>query len=217
MIHPRLFALALVAAFSLSMGAVSTASAFPEFNPATKQSYRSPHSIWSDSSGSTTCTTNTGAGEITGATTVGKVVLTYKGCTAVVGGKMCTVKSPGAGEGEIITKTLKGQLGEVAPSEANSKVGLLLEAETGSAISVTSGSCLSESTLDGSVIGEVPPPGRSSKFSYIDFEKSGSHQRIQKLTLKSGSEFAELESFGEEVFAEGAGGIEFTEHAVEVT
>jgi hypothetical protein len=83
-----------------------------------------------------TCTTNTGVGEITSATSAGKIVFTYKGCTASDKGEECVVESPGAREGEIITKTLKGLLGEVALAEANSGVGLLLEPESGSTISV---------------------------------------------------------------------------------
>jgi hypothetical protein len=219
MIRPRLVTLAAVTVLALSTALVSTASAFPEFSPSTSDAYRSPHSVWTDGSGTTTCTSNTGVGEITGATSVGKVVLTYKGCTVINNkSEKCTVKSPGAAEGEIITHTLKGLLGEVALAEANSGVGLLLESESGGTISVTEkNACFVESSLGGSVIGELPSPHRSSKFSYIVFETSGSNQRITRLTLKSGSKAAELEDFGESVVAEGAGGLELTAHAVEIT
>jgi hypothetical protein len=116
------------------------------------------------------CTSSTAAGEITGATKVGGVVITYSGCSSKEGSG-CTVKGSGASAGEIVTNTLDGELGEVATTEAPSGVGLLLLATSGTTFATLEGSCLpfSPSAVEGTIAAEVLPveaPGSSGKLVF---------------------------------------------------
>lgn len=206
-------ALAITAIVAASAVTAATALAFPEFKPSTKQRFKSPGATFSTTGESLTCASDSNVGEITGATSIGQVVLTFKGCTGKSGSSECSVNSTGASTGEIVTKTIKGELGEVAKSEAESGTGVLLEPETNKEFATIEGSCITTTAVSGTVAGEAPQTGRTSKFGYLAFEKN----RIKTITLKSGSKKPKLEAFGNTVTFEGANGIELAETAIEIT
>jgi hypothetical protein len=111
-----------------------------------------------------------------------KVVVTFTECkgTNSVTEKECEVKSKGATHtNEIVTATLKGELGEVPASQATSEVGLLLEPESGNVFVTLEGSCLpvSPSAVEGSVVGEVTPLTLSLT-DKTEFLLSGTAQKI---------------------------------------
>jgi hypothetical protein len=112
------------------------------------------------STATVTCEKDTNAGKLVGKESVEKVVITFTGCKGKKGTEECPVKSKGAtGAEEIVTNSLKGELGEVAASEAASEVGLLLEGESSNVFVTLIGKCLpvEESAIEGSVVGEVTP------------------------------------------------------------
>jgi hypothetical protein len=105
----------------------------PEFKPVpTKKKFTASGVgyTWGSSGLSITCTGSSLAGEITGAQTVGKVVITWSGCKGTVGEQKWPVNSEGAKAGEIVTMPLTGELGTVAKGEAETSVGLRLKAES---------------------------------------------------------------------------------------
>ena len=127
--------LALVAILAMSAVTASAASAAaPEFKPSTKQAFTGSMgtiTLERASYSPTICTKGASTGEITGASTVGALVLTLTGCESKEG-PGCKFKSVGAkNSGEIITTALVGELGEVNTTEATSGVGLLLRPASG--------------------------------------------------------------------------------------
>jgi outer membrane lipoprotein SlyB len=114
---PALLAVALCA-LGVSAATASSALAAPEFKPATAQKFTDTSGeskLESTSHTTITCTASTSVGEITGAKTVGGVVVKFTGCKQ--GTPNC--QSTGAATGEIITNTLTGSLTgtEAAPTE----------------------------------------------------------------------------------------------------
>lgn len=97
-----------------------------------------------------TCTGGSGTGEYTGPKTIGDIALTFTGCSQA--GQECA--SAGAGQKEIRTSTLEGELGwEAKPS----KVGLELHPDSGAFMAFTCGSTAI------SVTGGVIAPMKANK------------------------------------------------------
>jgi hypothetical protein len=138
--------------------------------------------------GSLECSKSTSSGEITSATTLGKVVMQSTGCKLTIGDETCPMKSEGGGTEEIVTTSLKGELGIVATTEAASGIGLLLKPETGEVwTSLVETKCLGGSTVEGSLAGEVTSLSKQTTHG-LDFVTSeyGAKQRIKEITLDSG-------------------------------
>jgi hypothetical protein len=170
------------------------------------------------------CGKDTDAGEITGPKTVGKVTVTFEECKGFKGSEECTVHSlsPVGPAGTIITKELSGELGSVAAAEApDSEVGLDLKATTGTSFALLVGSstsCIPETNVTGSVIGEVEPVkimDTSGELIYSVFGGQGKHnkQGIQKFV---GGEKDTLTAFGVEAGFESEDSLFFEEN-IEVT
>lgn len=171
-----------------------------------------------------TCASSTASGKIKGKTEVEGVVIKFKTCFGKEGeeAKTCEVKSispPGAPE-EIITKTLKGRLGEVAKAEAASERGLLLEATTGTVFVTIKGSseCLpaESSEVKGGLLGEIKPIKSAKLKSELFYKVNGAgiSQTIKKFTGETATH--ELEVFEVKTPLESSANIEF-EELVEVT
>jgi hypothetical protein len=144
-----------------------------------------------------TCSKDSNNGTITSMDTVGKVTVTFTGCSAAgKGGSGCTIKSIGAGAGEIVTNALKGELG--TSKEAKSEVGLILEPETTKKfVTLVSTKCTEvETTVSGSVAGEVETTSKLQTTGKVNFSTSSGKQVIKAITVLSGSKKPELEAFG---------------------
>jgi hypothetical protein len=129
------------------------------------------------------CKKDTDVGELTGPKTVGKVVVTFTECEGTNGTKKCKVKSKGSGtEGTIVTKELKGELGEVAAAESATGVGLSLKPTSGSTYVELEGTCLpiSPAPVTGGIIGEVTPIKTLSTTGKVVYTIASKKQKIQK-------------------------------------
>jgi hypothetical protein len=182
--------LALVALLAMSAVTASAASAAaPEFKPSTKQAFTGSTGTITIGRGSfspVTCSKGTSTGEITGASTVGSVVLTLTGCETKEGSG-CKFKSVGAKtNGEIITKALVGELGEVKTTEATSGVGLLLRPASGTEWAKIEGPCLlaSPAPISGTLAAEVTPIKTLAKTSEFVFVGTSGSQGIKEITIK---------------------------------
>jgi hypothetical protein len=169
------------------------------------------------------CTSSLSTGRIKGTTKVEGVTGRFKGCKAKVGSeeKQCEVSSiePVGKKEEIVTKELKGRLGSVLSTEAETGVGLLLEPASGEVYVTIMGSteCLPTETSEvkGSLIGEIAPIKKEQKTGELLYKiKSESVQMIKKFTGESATH--ELELFGVKTPLESKDTIEFQE-AIEVT
>jgi hypothetical protein len=160
----------------------------------------------------TSCEETVEAGEVTSMDTIGKLVLTPTGCTVTgEGGKSCTVKSVGAKEGEIVTHTLKGELGTTKSTEAASGVALWVLPETTKTwAALAETPCTPESIASGSLAAEVLPIGEKNKYIGLEFEVFTGKQSIQLVTVPSGVKKPALTAFGESATEELEGGIEFS-------
>jgi hypothetical protein len=173
------------------MSAVVTAAASaaaPEFKPATKQAFTGSTGTLTIETGTgktITCSKGTSSGEITGASTVGGLVLTLTGC-ATTEGSGCKFHSENAkNAGEIITNALVGTLGEVKTAEAASGVGLLLEPASGKVLTTIQGPCLlGTSRLEGSVAAEVASIKTLAKTAKLAFVGKTGKQHIKFITIK---------------------------------
>jgi hypothetical protein len=156
------------------------------------------------------CAEGTSAGEVTSTDALGKVVLKLTGCTETSGSGTCTVKSPSAGEGELVTHTLKGELGTAKSSEAASDVGLLLEPETTKKVmTLASTKCSPETTVSGSLAGEVLPISVKQSIGWVTFATTSKKQDIKNITVLSGAKTLELEAFGSTATEEAINELEF--------
>jgi alpha-tubulin suppressor-like RCC1 family protein len=116
-----------------------------------------------------TCKAESGSGEYTSPKSVANVLLTLTGCEH--GGAKCT--SAGAGEGELVTSTLEGELGW--RNKTSLQVGLdLAPSEPGSFAEGKCGSTKVE--ISGSVIGVVQTD-EMLKFSTLTFEQKEGKQK----------------------------------------
>jgi hypothetical protein len=190
----RIIGLALVAVVALSAFASASAFAAPEF----KGEGAVAGTTFTSTSGAgkmegtetIKCSASTSSGEITSATTVGKVVVTFTGCEDK--GKKCK-SSSGAAAGEIKTVSLKGELGEVASAEAASGVGELLTPESGSKYVSIESCTLFAVEVTGSVIGEVTPINTLSTEGKLIYTEASKKQTIKKFV---GGSTHELSAFG---------------------
>jgi hypothetical protein len=172
---------------ALSLVTVAAASAAdPEFKGSTKQTFKTTSGTGTLESSAGTkivCTKDGSVGEVQGASKVGKVVVTFTGCNGEEGGSKCTAQSAGAKTGEIITKTLDGELGLVAKTEAASGVGLLLLPESGKEFVSPEGSCLTKAPVEGSIAGEASPIGVLSTTGKLSYTGSAGSQGIKEITV----------------------------------
>jgi len=161
--------LALVAISAIGGTAVSSAWASgPEFKPVpTKRHFKSTNAGTTLTAGGAqaniTCAKGVTSGEITSSTTVGNVIETFTGCTAVSNSNIeCTAQTVGAKSGEIVTHTLQGVLGAVKSSVAPSEVGLALwrqgdKFNEGPQFTLEATECNGELAVFGSSAMEVAP------------------------------------------------------------
>jgi hypothetical protein len=148
------------------------------------------------------CKTDKSEGSLKGKSEVEKVTTKFKECKAKMSSetKECEVKStsPEGAKEEIITKELKGVLGVVSKTEAESEVGLRLEATTGEVYATITGSteCLPKETgnVTGSVISEVAPVKKLQRTGSFVLATTMGEQMIRKFTGESN--IHELEIFG---------------------
>jgi hypothetical protein len=198
MIRLRLVGLAFIAVLALGAMVVSAAQAEPEFKPSTKQAFTglSGASHLENTSGTTVeCTHGKTTGEITGAHTVGTVVVKFTGCTAEKG--KCSAKSKGApASNEIIVNTLNGELGTT--KEATSGVGLLLKPASGSTFVEIEASCtlISPAAVTGDIVGEATPTSKLSTTGKVVFTGSKGVAAIKSIAVLGKVEKAKLEAFG---------------------
>lgn len=141
------------------------------------------------------------------------------GCTTIVhpSNQVCTQKSVGASEGEIVSTTLKGELGTVKTSEATSGVGILIEPETTKKFyTLVKTECAAETSVVGSVAAEVSPIGVSQLTEKLTFNANGTSQSIKTISVLGKAVKPELEAFGLEATVDTSVPLEFAA-AVEVT
>jgi len=137
-----------------------------------------------------TCQKDTDKGELWGKESVANVVVTFKECKGKKGTEECKVKSKGAtGAEEVVTNTLKGELGEVAAAESATGVGLLLEGESPpvSVFVTLEGTCLPAggSAVEGSVVGEVTPVNTLQLTDEVIFEVNAAKEQKIKTFERS--------------------------------
>ncbi len=172
----------------VAMSAVMASAAFaaePEFKPGTKQAFTGTSGVLTmeSSAAKVTCSKSTSSGEITGASTVGAVVLTLAECKIEQGGNSTPLTSVGARhQGEIVTNALDGELGEVATSEATTGVGLVLKPASGKDWAIVEGPITS--ALEGSVAAEVTPVKTSAKTLKLVFAGSAGKSHIKRVDVK---------------------------------
>jgi hypothetical protein len=220
----RRMLVALVAVFAISAVATATASAaLPEFKPVpTKKKFTSTSGAvtWTAGTERLTCSSSATTGEITGASTLGDVVIKFTGCQQLNTKGTCPLKSVGANAGEIVTDSLNGELGTVATKEATSGVGILLAPTTGSTIAriaATPAPCSgTETALQGNVAGEVATTSKKQMTNKLVFGVTSGDQNIKRITVKSGTKSPELEAWGREWTIATTDEVAF-EEALEVT
>jgi hypothetical protein len=197
----RLAGLIFLVALAVNLMAAAVASAAaPEFRPGTLNLFKGESSTGALETSSTKpikCTSDTSTGEITGAKTVGSVVVTFHGCESEEG-TGCPVNSPGQGAGLIKTETLDGELGSVKKTEAASGVGLLLLPTVGTSFVTLEGTCLllSPAPVTGTLAGEATPLNKSSKDGDLIFEGSKGVQKIKTINVLGTEEKPVLEALG---------------------
>jgi hypothetical protein len=234
MTYARALGLTLVVVLALSGMAATSAVATPEFLHTGKEVTNKGvhimgktvkmHIELGETKYSVTCTSTTSeGGVISGTTLVKNVKARFKGCRAKESEESteCEVNSfsPAGGKEEVITKTLKGKLGEVALSEASSLRGLKLEPATGGVFVTITGSlsCLPAETIEatGNLIGEVTPVKKAVVTAHNTYKTIEEKlQQIKKFKGETGTHV--LEEFGVQIGVEGEQKVEF-EETVEIT
>jgi hypothetical protein len=190
----------VVVALNLMAAAVASASA-PEFTPGALNIFKGESgtgALETTSTAAITCTKDTNTGEITGAKTVGGVVVTFTGCSSKEGSG-CSVKSTGQSAGTVVTSALNGELGSVKKTEAASGVGLLLKPASGTKFVELEGTCLlvSPSPVNGSIAGEATPiNGTASTDGKLLFVGSKGTQNIKSINVLGTVESPELKALG---------------------
>jgi hypothetical protein len=217
-------ALAVLAMSAMAVSAASAATK-PEFKPVpTKKKFTITGGVskWVYGGQEIYCTKTSATGEVIGADTVGNVVVAYSGCkSSGTGGANCPVNSVGAKAGEIAVRTLTGELGTVAPSQAASGVGLRLEPESKNKwFTLEVNKCTPAETFTGELAAEVPVIGvkqATNKLVLAAAPAGGKGEKIKEITLDSGvTEKPELEAFGAIPSLELTDEVKF-EEAVEIT
>lgn len=200
----RLFGLIIGVVLAVNLIAVGIASAAsdPEFSGSVKQPFKvlSGTTTLASALQSVTCSKDEGNGEVEGVSKVGKIVVTFSNCVAKEGTQeACTAKTDGGSTGIITTRTLDGELGLVAKTEAASGVGLLLLPGTGLIFAQISAECLNPTLFDveGGLAGEATPIGVSSKTGSLVFGGKAGSQSIKTITiLGTSKKITQLTAFG---------------------
>jgi hypothetical protein len=213
--------LALVAVFAMSAVTAAAASAVkPEFKPVPakkKFTGKAPSYTWEHGGQKIECTESSLAGELTGAQTVGKVVITWSGCRSITGVEQYPVNSEGAKAGEIVTKPLSGELGTVAKSEAESGVGLRFKPESKKNWFVLQERNGYEPVFAGTLAAELSGLSLSTKHTLFPRKGKSEGMKIKEITLDSGVvEKPRFEAGGKEVSLETDYQLTF-EEPVEIT
>lgn len=193
--------LCLVAAFAFSAVAATSALALPEFVmkagsvlPIKFAGTDAKASKLLTKNSVVECTADSSAGEVTGPMTFAKVVIKFTGCKS--SGFEC--ESSKAKKGEIVTNSLKGELGETA---VNSKVGVTLEPETSGGLLAKFTCFIVTAEVSGSVIGEIPTASLNkslASFNLVYAANAAMEQEIQEIKLLSETKKAlHLSAFGE--------------------
>jgi len=155
------------------------------------------------------CTSSSTIGKLEGTTKVTAVVVTFTGCTSSKGA--CSKKaihSVGAAAGTIVTKSLKGELGEgVTQASINGKVVLLLEppenAETlKEFVTLEANECTIKTQVTGTIAGVVEKTGAKIKVGAtrnLVFAEEGGKQQVTALERSVGDALVKtgLKAFGE--------------------
>jgi len=212
----RLAGLMLVAVMAVSLAVASAAFAEPEFKPSSG-TFKGTSTTGTLKAGGNeiNCTADTSSGTITGTTSVGSVTVDFTGCKATNSKKeVCTVKSSGTTtEGLILTKTLNGALGLILPKGSGAGVGLLLLPVTKQEfVTITSTKCTPETTVEGTVAGEVSPVAKGAQITgKLVFAKGTTGESIKSFDPSVGGKTApELEAFGAEASEETTEAITFS-------
>jgi hypothetical protein len=218
-------------ALSLALTGVASAATLPEFKPVpTKKKFTSTGGTVTFRQAGTRiiCAKSTTAGEILTAKTVGKLVVKFTGCERWNSGSThgCPISSTNTKTaGEILTKSLKGELGTPASGETTSGVGLLLAPEEGAKwANIAEDECPTESersgttALTGSLAAEVPVIGKKQATNKLVFATSEyGTQKIESIKLDSGKiEEPGLNAWSEPITVENTDELSF-EEALEVT
>jgi hypothetical protein len=205
----RVAALSLVTLSLAAITAASAAAAGPEFSvlPSVKsyeESVGIGQFVADEGVDIVTCGKGTATGQITGMRTVGKVVFKLKECkSSGESGLNCPIKTPGAVEGEIVSNTLKGELGTVKSAEAATEVGVLARPESGKLwLELEGNACTPETAVSGDIAGEVGPIGELTDKGFINFAVADGKQKIQKIAVLSGLLTAQLTAFSSNVTEE---------------
>lgn len=212
---------ASVAVFALSAVVASAASAAPEFKPSTKQAFTGTSGALTIETSSTepvTCSKVTSAGEITGASTVGSLVLTLTGCETKEGGD-CSLTGEGLKtKGEIVTNALVGTLGEVKTTEATSGVGLLLEPASGTVWAKIQAPCfLGTEKLEGKLAVEVTPIKTLAKTGKLVSMGKEGNEKIKDIVVKGVKRTPNLELGLLKISWEATETLTFNGNEVEIT
>lgn len=144
------------------------------------------------STGEVVCTfdssTTTGGrswlGEIEAPNRVKAVKIGFYGCLGKgFRGGECRVNSRGAAAETVFTVALRGELVEVAATEAASGRGLRLVPETGRVFFELEGTCLpvSPTPVEGAVIGEIAPVKEEREKLTLNWAGSAGRQKIQNI------------------------------------
>jgi hypothetical protein len=206
-----------LALLALSVASVGVAAAVtPEFKPVpTKKKFTGSTGTVTFKTPSYTivCAKSATTGEVTGARTVGKVVIVFTGCKSEAKSS-CEYNSAGKANGEIVTKSLSGELGTVKTTEAPSGVGLLLKPEVENKWWVfEENSCTVQTTITGTLAGEVGVIGKKQATNKLVIKPN----TIHKITLDSGKlEEPKLTAWSEAMTTEATDELSF-EEALEVT
>jgi hypothetical protein len=206
-------------ALSLATAGVA-AAATPEFKPVpTKKKFKGTGKALAIYSGKQVfyCPKGTASGEISGGRNLAGVVLTWTGCesSANEGETKCPVNSIGAEPGEIVTKTITGELGTVAAKEATSGVGALLKPKVGKGWWELEGNhCTIGAQWEGTLAPEITVVGKKQTTNDLILARDPG---IATITLDSGIQaHPQFEFFGEGVRPETVFELTF-EEPIEVT
>jgi hypothetical protein len=198
----RLVGLMVVAVMALGLVVASAAFAEPAFLPVGATfTGTSGTGVLEAGGEKIECTADTSAGTISSATLVGGVTVSFTGCKAIKGTEKCTVKSPSAAAGSIVTHELHGVLGLVLPKGTGTGVGLLLlPVENKKFVTIESTKCSIETTVSGNLVGEVTPVGVHTTKGTLVFKKGATEgQSIKSFDLSTGGSVTpKLEAFGKE-------------------
>ena len=111
-------------------------------------------------------------------------MVTFTGCSSPEKGG-CSVDSPGAGSGKVLTSTLDGELGSVKTTEAKSGVGLYLLPTSGTEFVELLGTCLkvNDAKVEGTIAGEANTVKTKSLVGSLTFKGSKGVQSIKEINV----------------------------------